>query len=152
MRRDHQTVGEVARKRPFPERSTRAQGPNGPAGQQATRRQPAAKPVAWLAMSGREWWREGVIYQAYPRSFQDSNGDGVGDLQGVIDRLDYLQWLGVDAIWLNPITVSPDADVGYDVADYCAVQPVFGDLGMVDRLIAEAGKRDIKIVLDIGPN
>ena len=103
-------------------------------------------------MEGREWWREGVIYQVYPRSFQDSNGDGVGDLRGVIDRLDYLQWLGVDAIWLNPITVSPDADFGYDVADYCAVQPVFGDLNIVDQLIAEAAKRDIKIVLDIVPN
>jgi alpha-glucosidase len=89
-----------------------------------------------------KWWREGIIYQVYPRSFQDSNGDGVGDLQGIIDRLDYLQWLGVDAVWLNPITLSPDADVGYDVADYCAVQPVFGDLGTIDRLV----------VLDIVPN
>ena len=103
-------------------------------------------------VSTATWWREGVIYQVYPRSFQDSNGDGIGDLRGIIDRLDYLQWLGVDAIWLNPITVSPDADVGYDVANYCAVQPVFGDLGTVDRLIAEAAKRDIKIVLDIVPN
>ncbi len=103
-------------------------------------------------MSAGEWWREGVIYQVYPRSFQDSNGDGIGDLRGVIDRLDYLQWLGVDAIWLNPITVSPDADVGYDVADYCGVQPVFGDLATADALITEAAKRDIKIVLDIVPN
>ena len=103
-------------------------------------------------MSAGEWWREGVIYQVYPRSFQDSNGDGVGDLQGVLDRLDYLQWLGVDAIWLNPITVSPDDDVGYDVADYCGVQPVFGDLATADALITEAAKRDIKIVLDIVPN
>src|ERR1700694_2938803 len=103
-------------------------------------------------MSAGEWWREGVIYQPYPRSFQDSNDDGIGDLRGVIDRLDYLQWLGVDAIWLDPVTVSPDADFGYDVADYCAVQPVFGDLRAVDELIAEAAKRDIKIVLDIVPN
>jgi len=99
-------------------------------------------------MPSEEWWRSGVIYQAYPRSFQDSNADGIGDLRGVIDRLEYLQWLGVDAIWLNPITVSPDADFGYDVADYCAVQPVFGDLGTADELIAEAAKRDIKIALD----
>jgi alpha-glucosidase len=98
------------------------------------------------------WWREGVIYQIYPRSFQDSNGDGNGDLRGIIDRLDYLQWLGIDAIWLNPITVSPDADMGYDVADYCGVQPSFGDLGTVDALIAQAAKRGIKIVLDIVPN
>jgi len=100
----------------------------------------------------QDWWREGVIYQVYPRSFQDSNADGFGDLQGIISRLDYLQWLGVDAIWLNPITVSPNADVGYDVADYCGVQPVFGDMGTVDALIAEAAKRHIKIVLDIVPN
>jgi len=103
-------------------------------------------------MSAGEWWREGVIYQVYPRSFQDSNGDGIGDLRGVIDRLDYLQWLGVDAIWLNPITVSPDADLGYDVADYCGVHPLFGDLTTIDQLIAGATKREIKIVLDIVPN
>jgi alpha-glucosidase len=99
-----------------------------------------------------DWWREGVIYQVYPASFQDSNGDGVGDIRGVIQRLDYLRWLGVDAIWLNPITVSPDADMGYDVADYCDVQPRFGDLAAVDELIKEAGRREIKVVLDIVPN
>jgi alpha-glucosidase len=99
-----------------------------------------------------DWWREGVIYQVYPRSFQDSNGDGVGDLPGVISQLDYLQWLGIDAIWLTPITVSPDKDMGYDVADYCNVQPAFGTLDDVDELIREAGKREIKVVLDIVPN
>ncbi|MEO6796360.1 MAG: alpha-amylase family glycosyl hydrolase [Candidatus Dormibacter sp.] len=99
-----------------------------------------------------DWWREGVIYQVYPASFQDANGDGVGDLRGVIQRLDYLRWLGVDAIWLNPITISPDADMGYDVADYCDVQPRFGDLAAVDELIREATRRDIKVVLDIVPN
>jgi alpha-glucosidase len=99
-----------------------------------------------------DWWREGVIYQVYPASFQDSNGDGVGDLRGVIQRLDYLRWLGVDAIWLNPITVSPDADMGYDVADYCDVQPRFGDLAAVEELIRESNRRDIKVVLDIVPN
>ena len=99
-----------------------------------------------------DWWREGVIYQVYPASFQDSNGDGVGDLRGVIERLDYLRWLGVDAIWLNPITVSPDADMGYDVADYCDVQPRFGDLAAVEELIRESNRRDIKVVLDIVPN
>jgi alpha-glucosidase len=108
--------------------------------------------LRWPPVASTEWWREGVIYQVYPRSFQDSNGDGIGDLRGVIDRLDYLQWLGVDAIWLNPITVSPDADIGYDVADYRAVQPVYGDLPTVDQLIAAAAKRDIKVVLDIVPN
>src|SRR6202049_4932372 len=94
---------------------------------------------------GAPWWKSGLLYQIYPRSFADSDADGIGDLRGVIDRLDYLHWLGVDAIWLNPITVSPDADVGYDVADYCGVQPVLGDLNTVDELLAEAAKRDIKI-------
>jgi alpha-glucosidase len=103
-------------------------------------------------MTSDLWWREGVVYQIYPRSFQDSNGDGVGDLRGVIERLDYLKWLGIDAIWLTPITVSPDKDMGYDVADYCDVQPLFGDLSTADELIREAAARDIKIVLDIVPN
>ncbi|TMD42845.1 MAG: alpha-amylase [Chloroflexi bacterium] len=103
-------------------------------------------------MSSADWWRHGVIYQVYPRSFQDSNGDGVGDLRGVINRLDYLQWLGIDAIWLTPITVSPDKDMGYDVADYCKVQSLFGDLTAVDTLIREADRRNIKVVLDIVPN
>jgi alpha-glucosidase len=98
------------------------------------------------------WWREGVLYQIYTRSFADSNGDGVGDLRGVIARLDYLQWLGIDGIWLTPITVSPDKDFGYDVADYCQVQPAFGDLGIADGLIAEAGRRGITVVLDLVPN
>lgn len=103
-------------------------------------------------MSTSRWWHDGVIYQIYPRSFQDSNGDGVGDLPGIIRRLDYLQWLGIDAIWLTPITVSPDADFGYDVADYCGVQSVFGDLADVDELVRAAGERDIKVVLDMVPN
>lgn len=103
-------------------------------------------------MSGTRWWRDGVIYQIYPRSFQDSTGDGIGDLNGIISRLDYLQWLGIDAIWLTPITVSPDRDMGYDVADYCNVQPAFGDLAAIDDLIREAEKRDIKVMLDIVPN
>jgi glycosidase len=91
-----------------------------------------------------DWWREGVIYQVYPRSFQDSNGDGVGDRPGVISQLEYLQWLGIDAIWLTPITVSPDKDMGY-VANYCNIQPAFGTLDDVDELIREAGKRNIKV-------
>ncbi|HEY9288367.1 MAG TPA: alpha-amylase family glycosyl hydrolase [Candidatus Dormibacteraeota bacterium] len=103
-------------------------------------------------MADSSWWREGVIYQIYPRSFQDSSGDGIGDLNGVIRRLDYLQWLGIDAIWLTPITVSPDKDMGYDVADYCKVQPAFGDLKAVDALIRESDRRGIKVVLDIVPN
>lgn len=98
------------------------------------------------------WWREGVLYQIYTRSFADSNADGIGDLRGVIAHLDYLQWLGIDAIWLTPITVSPDKDFGYDVADYCRVQPAFGDLGIADELIAEAGRRGIRVILDLVPN
>src|SRR5919204_258684 len=103
-------------------------------------------------MGSPTWWRHGVIYQVYPRSFQDSDGDGVGDLRGLISRLDYLRWLGIAAIWLTPITVSPDKDMGYDVSDYCDVQPAFGDLDTVDELIREAGSRDIKVLLDIVPN
>ncbi len=98
------------------------------------------------------WWREGVFYQVYPRSFADSNGDGIGDLGGLIAHLDYVEWLGIDGIWLTPITVSPDRDFGYDVADYCAVQPVMGDLRAVDDLVAEAGRRGIKVLLDLVPN
>ena len=98
------------------------------------------------------WWRDGVIYQIYPRSYRDSNGDGVGDLAGIVERLDHLVWLGVDAIWVTPISVSPDTDWGYDVAHYTAVQPVLGDLAGFDRLVAEAGTRGIKVVLDLVPN
>ncbi|HEY3392536.1 MAG TPA: alpha-amylase family glycosyl hydrolase [Lacipirellulaceae bacterium] len=99
-----------------------------------------------------EWWQRGVIYQIYPRSFQDSNGDGVGDLPGVLSRLDYLEWLGVDAIWLSPIYPSPMADFGYDISNYTDIEPVFGTLADFDRLVAEAHRRSIKIVLDFVPN
>lgn len=99
-----------------------------------------------------DWWRSGVLYQIYPRSFADSNGDGHGDLQGVIDHLDHLAWLGVDGIWLNPITPSPNDDWGYDVADYVSVDPVFGELDTLDRLIAAAGDCGIRVILDLVPN
>jgi alpha-glucosidase len=103
--------------------------------------------------SGRQpWWQRAVLYQIYVRSFADSNGDGVGDLRGILERLDYLEWLGVDALWLSPVTVSPDKDWGYDVADYMDVQPVFGGLEAFDELVAEAGRRGIRIVLDLVPN
>ncbi|HEY8580474.1 MAG TPA: alpha-amylase family glycosyl hydrolase [Beijerinckiaceae bacterium] len=98
------------------------------------------------------WWQHGVIYQIYPRSFQDSNADGVGDLAGVIERLDYLVELGVHAIWISPIYPSPMADFGYDVSDYCDVHPLFGDLATFDRLLAAAHARDLKVVLDFVPN
>jgi alpha-glucosidase len=101
---------------------------------------------------GRSWWRDGVLYQIYPRSFMDANGDGIGDLRGIIDRLDHLQWLGIDGIWLDPITVSPNDDWGYDVADYCDVDPALGTLADADELIAEAGRRGIRVILDLVPN
>jgi alpha-glucosidase len=98
------------------------------------------------------WWREGVLYQIYPRSFSDSNGDGIGDLPGIVDRLEYLEWLGVDGIWLSPIFPSPNVDWGYDVADYTGVHPDLGTLRDVDRLVAEAGRRGIRVLLDLVPN
>jgi alpha-glucosidase len=100
----------------------------------------------------RPWWRGGVLYQIYLRSFADSDGDGVGDLAGVISRLDHLAWLGIDGIWLSPINPSPNADWGYDVADYVDVDPVYGDLATFDRLVAEAGERDIAVLVDLVPN
>jgi alpha-glucosidase len=102
--------------------------------------------------SERVWWRDGVHYQIYPRSFADSDGDGVGDLRGIIEHLDHLAWLGIDGVWLSPIMVSPDADWGYDVADYTDVQPGLGTLADVDELIAEADRRGLKIILDLVPN
>jgi alpha-glucosidase len=98
------------------------------------------------------WWKTGVIYQVYPRSFQDTDGDGVGDLKGVLARLDYLADLGVDAMWLSPIFPSPQADFGYDVADYCGVDPQFGTLDDLDALIAAAHARGLKLILDFVPN
>src|SRR5579883_619056 len=106
---------------------------------------------------GGEWWRHAVFYQVYPRSFQDTNGDGIGDLQGIIDRLDYLndgtaRSLGIDAIWLSPTFPSPMADFGYDVSDYCGVHRDFGDLETMDRLIAACHARGIRLLLDYVPN
>jgi len=100
----------------------------------------------------RPWWESGVIYQIYPRSFQDSNGDGIGDLEGIRRRLDYVSSLGVDAIWLSPIFPSPMADFGYDVADYCNVAGIFGDLAQFDALLADAHARGLKVLLDFVPN
>ncbi len=98
------------------------------------------------------WWKHGVIYQIYPRSFMDSSGDGIGDLQGIIDRLDYVASLGVDAIWLSPVFPSPMKDFGYDVADYTDIDPLFGDLATFDRLVGAAHARGLKIVMDYVPN
>jgi alpha-glucosidase len=98
------------------------------------------------------WWESGVIYQIYPRSFQDSDGDGVGDLAGIAARLDYIAALGVDAIWLSPIFPSPMADFGYDVADYCQIEPVFGNLAAFDQLLTAIHARGLRLILDFVPN
>ncbi|HSC74392.1 MAG TPA: alpha-amylase family glycosyl hydrolase [Gaiellaceae bacterium] len=105
-----------------------------------------------MASVARPWWQRAVLYQVYVRSFADSDSDGVGDLRGIVDRLEYLQWLGVDALWLSPVTVSPDKDWGYDVADYTDVQAAFGGMPALDELVAEAGARDLHVIIDIVPN
>jgi alpha-glucosidase len=100
----------------------------------------------------RTWWKDGVLYQIYPRSYMDTNADGIGDLRGITARLEHLQWLGIDGVWLSPITVSPNRDWGYDVADYCDVDPALGSLADAEELIAEASKRGIRVILDLVPN
>ena len=103
-------------------------------------------------MQELKWWQRAVIYELYPRSFQDSNGDGIGDLSGMLQRLDYLSALGVEAVWVTPIFPSPMADFGYDVADYCDIDPLFGTLADFDRFLAEAHTRGIRVLLDFVPN
>ena len=97
----------------------------------------------------KDWWKDAVIYQIYPRSFQDSNGDGIGDLQGIIKRLPYLEKLGIDAVWLSPVYRSPMDDNGYDISDYQDIDPIFGTLADMEELIAEAKKRNIRIIMDL---
>lgn len=100
-------------------------------------------------MNNKKWWQNSVVYQIYPRSFQDSNGDGIGDIQGIIKRLDYLQELGIDAIWLSPVCKSPQDDNGYDISDYQDIDPMFGNLDDMEQLINEAKKRNIRIIMDL---
>jgi alpha-glucosidase len=103
-------------------------------------------------MTDAAWWKRAVIYQVYPRSFQDSNGDGVGDLNGIAQRLEHLTQLGIDAVWISPIFPSPMRDFGYDVSDYCAIDPLFGSLADFDALLKSAHARGLKIILDFVPN
>ena len=97
----------------------------------------------------RKWWQNAIAYQIYPRSFYDSNGDGVGDIRGIIEKLDYLQDLGIDVVWICPVYQSPMDDNGYDISDYYKIDPQFGTNEDMDELIAEAKKRGIKIVMDL---
>ena len=96
-------------------------------------------------MQNLTWWKHAVVYQIYPRSFQDSNGDGIGDLNGILDRLDYLADLGVDSIWISPIYPSPMADFGYDVADYCGIDPIFGTMADFNRLLDRVHRRGLRL-------
>ena len=99
--------------------------------------------------NNEKWWKKAVVYQIYPKSFQDSNGDGFGDLQGIIKRLDYLETLGINAIWLSPVFKSPQADNGYDISDYKDIDPTFGSLDDMEELINEAKKHNIRIMMDL---
>lgn len=112
----------------------------------------APEPAAAPGPAGAEWWRSAVIYQIYPRSFADSDGDGMGDLPGIVARLPYLACLGVDAVWLSPFCRSPQADAGYDVADYRAVDPLFGTLEDFDRLLRQAHAAGLRVIVDLVPN
>jgi alpha-glucosidase len=103
-------------------------------------------------MQDLEWWKRAVVYEVYPRSFQDSNGDGIGDLPGILSRLDYLVELGVDAVWIAPIYPSPMADFGYDIADYCGIDALFGTMADFDRLLEAAHRRGLRLILDFVPN
>lgn len=100
----------------------------------------------------KKWWQTSVVYQIYPRSFQDSNGDGIGDIRGIINRLDYLQKLGIDVIWLSPVYKSPNDDNGYDISDYQDIMDEFGTMADMDELIAAANEKGIKIVMDLVVN
>ncbi|MGW2189241.1 alpha-amylase family glycosyl hydrolase, partial [Streptomyces sp. NPDC001719] len=114
---------------------------------------PSVRPAADSSSAHAEgWWRSAVIYQVYVRSFADSDGDGIGDLRGIRQRLPYLAELGVDAVWLTPFYASPQADGGYDVADYRAVDPLFGELSDADDLVREAHRLGLRIIVDIVPN
>lgn len=109
----------------------------------------------WTPLSASEekdWWQKTIFYQIYPRSFKDSNGDGIGDLDGITSKLEYLKETGIDAIWLSPIFASPMVDFGYDISDYYKIQPEYGNIDDFDALIDKAKLLDIKLILDFVPN
>ena len=112
----------------------------------------SAQPSNSDAYREQNWWRNAVFYEIYPRSFQDTNKDGIGDLKGITQHLDYLKDLGVDAIWLTPIYPSPQVDFGYDISDYEAIDPKYGTMADFDRLITEANKRHIRVLMDMVMN
>jgi alpha-glucosidase len=122
------------------------------AGGQSLLAQSTSQPSTGTSASMQDWWKNAVIYEIYPRSFQDTNGDGVGDLIGITERLDYLKELGVDAVWLTPVYPSPNVDFGYDISDYTNIDPEYGTLADFDRLVAEAKKRHIRILMDMVMN
>ena len=100
----------------------------------------------------QDWWKNTVVYQVYPKSFQDSNADGIGDIRGIMNRLDYLENLGITALWLNPVYCSPGIDNGYDISDYEQIDPMYGSMADMQLLIDEAQKRGIKIIMDLVVN
>ena len=122
------------------------------AGQAQQAPQQVSKAEQAHAKAPDPWWKHAVIYEIYPRSFQDSNGDGVGDINGITSRLDYLRDLGIDAIWISPMYPSPLVDFGYDVSDYTAIDPLYGTLADFDRLVSEGKKRNIRVIMDFVPN
>lgn len=114
--------------------------------------QPRTNTTASSSQAERDWWKNAVIYEIYPRSFQDTNGDGIGDLNGITEHLDYLKTLGVDAIWLTPVYPSPQVDFGYDISDYRAIDPQYGTMADFNRLVQEAAKRHIRVIMDMVMN
>lgn len=110
------------------------------------------KSTTLLKNSDAKWWKEAVVYQIYPRSFKDSDGDGIGDLKGIISKLDYIKSLGIDAVWLNPIYTSPNDDNGYDISNYREIMKDFGTMEDFDLLLTEMHKRGIKLIMDLVVN
>ncbi len=103
-------------------------------------------------MEKQAWWKESVVYQIYPKSFCDGNGDGIGDIKGIISKLDYLAWLGVDVVWISPMYPSPGYDNGYDISDYESIAPCYGSMEEFETLLKEAHARDVKVVIDLVVN